>query len=123
MLLYSGVRRGEALALKWKNVDMDMACLSVMETAYKLNGEYAIKEPKTPHSRRQVALVPSLALILREHRAKQEAEDALPGQQEAAAQKFENFLADKGQKRNVGNMSTTGGRVDIGVRGFEPPAT
>jgi integrase len=31
-----------------------------------------IKEPKTPHSRRTVALPPSLAILLRQHRADQE---------------------------------------------------
>ena len=46
--------------------------LSVNETAYKLgSGEYIIKEPKTPHSRRTVALPPSLALLLRQHREDQ----------------------------------------------------
>jgi len=72
-LLYTGLRRGELLALKWKNVDLDMATLYVVETAYKLNdGTYVIKEPKTPHSRRGVSLPPSLALLLRQHRSDQE---------------------------------------------------
>jgi len=71
-LLYTGLRRGEALALRWRNLDLDFASLSVTETAYKLgSGEYVIKEPKTPHSRRTVALPPSLALLLRQHRQDQ----------------------------------------------------
>jgi len=50
-----------------------MAYLSVVETAFKLgNGEYVVKEPKTPHSRRTVALPPSLALLLRQHRSDRE---------------------------------------------------
>jgi integrase len=72
-LLYTGLRRGELLALKWRNVDLDLACLRVEETGYKLGkGEYVIKEAKTPHSRRSVALSPSLALLLRRHRSDQE---------------------------------------------------
>ncbi len=72
-LLYTGLRRGEALALKWRNVDLDLANIYVAETAYKLsNGEYIIKEPKTAHSRRTVALTPSLALLLRKHKNDQE---------------------------------------------------
>jgi len=72
-LLYTGLRRGESIALRWRNVDLDMASLSVVETAFKLgNGEYVIKEPKTPHSRRTVALPPSLALLLRQYRSDQE---------------------------------------------------
>ncbi len=78
-LLYTGMRRGEALALKWKNVDLDVACLSILETGYKLNGQYIIKEPKTPSSRRQIALTASLASLLRDHRAKQNADALLMG--------------------------------------------
>jgi len=60
-LLYTGLRRGELLALRWRNLDLDNATLTVVETAYKLgNGKYVIKEPKTAHSRRTVTLPPSL---------------------------------------------------------------
>ena len=56
-LLYTGLRRGELIALHWRNLDLDSGTLSVVETAYRLgNGEYRIKEPKTPQSRRSVTL-------------------------------------------------------------------
>ena len=72
-LLYTGLRRGEGLALRWRNVDLEMVSLSILETAYKLgNGKYVIKEPETLHSRRTVALPPSLALLLRRYRSDQE---------------------------------------------------
>ena len=72
-LLYTGLRRGELLALRWGNLDLDMASIHVVESAHKLSsGEYVIKEPKTAHSRRTVALPPSLALLLRQHRSDQE---------------------------------------------------
>jgi integrase len=72
-LLYTGLRRGELLALRWRNLDLDLSELHVLETAYKLsNGEYVIKEPKTMHSRRRVSLPPSLALLLRQYRKDQE---------------------------------------------------
>ena len=71
-LLYTGLRRGELLALKWRNVDLDKGHLYVVETAYKLgDGRYIIKEPKTPHSRRTVALPPSLVLLLHEYQVDQ----------------------------------------------------
>jgi integrase len=42
-LLYTGLRRGELLALRWRNLDLDSGKLTVVETAYKLgNGEYRI---------------------------------------------------------------------------------
>ena len=55
------------------------AYLSVLEAAYKLNGTYVVKEPKTPHSRRRIALPPSLALVLRQHRGEQQAQRAVLG--------------------------------------------
>ena len=85
LLLHTGLRRGEALALKWKNIDLGLASLgvsaylSVVEAAYKLNGIYVIKERKISHSRRWVALSPSLGLVLRQHKADQEAQRTLLG--------------------------------------------
>ncbi len=61
LLLHAGLHRGEALALKWKNIDLGLASLgvsaylSVVEASYKLNGTYVIKEAKTSHSRRRIA--------------------------------------------------------------------
>lgn len=71
-LLYTGLRRGELLALEWRNVDLDGGQLYVIETAYELSdGRYIVKEPKTSHSRRTVALPPSLISLLREYHADQ----------------------------------------------------
>ena len=78
-LYCTGLRRGEGLALRWRNVDLDMACFFVVETAYKLNGTYIIRQPKTAKSRRGVALPPSLALLLREYKAGREVERLLLG--------------------------------------------
>jgi integrase len=72
-LLYTGLRRGELLALRWRNLDLESAKLTVVETAYKLgNGTYVIKEPKTPQSRRTVTLPPSLVELFNVYRADQE---------------------------------------------------
>ncbi len=84
LLLHTGLRRGEALAQKWKNIDLGLASLgvsaylSVTETLYK-NGTYVIKEPKTSSGKRRIALSPSPALVLRQHRADQQAQQALLG--------------------------------------------
>ena len=72
-LLYTGLRRGELLALRWRNLDLTKGNLTVVETAYKLgNGDYIIKEPKTAHSRRSVTLSTSLIELLRAYRIDQE---------------------------------------------------
>ena len=72
-LLCTGLRRGELLALRWRNLDLDKSILHVTKTAFKLgNGEYVIKEPKTSHSRRAVSLPPSLVVLLKEYHSDQE---------------------------------------------------
>jgi len=72
-LLYTGLRRGELLALRWRNLDLDSGALTVVETAYRLgNGEYRIKEPKTAQSRRTVTLPSSLVELFKIYRADQE---------------------------------------------------
>ncbi len=72
-LLYTGLRRGELLALRWRNLDLEGARLMVVETAYKLdNGKYVLKEPKTAHSKRCVSLPQSLVELFKYYRADQE---------------------------------------------------
>ena len=72
-LLYTGLRRGELLALRWRNLDLKRGTLTVIATAYKLgNGDYIIKEPKTAQSRRSVTLPPSLVELFRAYQADQE---------------------------------------------------
>jgi integrase len=61
------------LALRWRNLDLDKARLTVVETAYQLgNGEYVIKEPKTIHSRRTVLLSVGLVELLKQYRVDQQ---------------------------------------------------
>lgn len=72
-LLYTGLRRGELLALRWRNLDLEAEKIIVVETAYKLgSGEYVIKEPKTAHSRRSVSMSQSLVELFKRYRVDQE---------------------------------------------------
>jgi integrase len=72
-MLYTGLRRGELLVLRWRNLDLENAKLMVVESGHKLdNGEYIIKEPKTAKSRRTVVLPDSLVELLKAYRADQE---------------------------------------------------
>ena len=69
---HTGLRRSELLALRWQSVDLDFATLSVTETIHRLRtGEYVFNPPKSKRSKRNIALSPSLAILLREHKAKQ----------------------------------------------------
>jgi integrase len=70
-----GLRRGEALALRWEHVDLDAAKLTVTGTlkASKGGGVY-VNPPKTSAGRRTIPLVAGTAQALRDHRRRQLAE-------------------------------------------------
>ena len=72
-LAYTGLRRSELLGLRWEDVDLQKSTLSVVRSLHQLRGgKYIFSEPKTKRSRRQIALSPSLAIVLWEHWLKQE---------------------------------------------------
>ncbi len=78
--LFSGLRRSEILGLTWGNLDLDLCVLSVTQTLHKLTrGRYVIQPPKTRKSRRQVAMSPSLALLLRDYKEQVETQRLLLG--------------------------------------------
>lgn len=80
LALFTGMRRSELLALRWSDVDLDLAHVSVARTLHHLrDGTTIFRVPKTPKGRRLVALPPSAALVLREHRDNQKAESILLG--------------------------------------------
>ena len=74
LALYTGMRRSELLGLRWKDVDLGMATVSIVQVMHKLrDGSIVFSEPKTAKSRRMVVLTPTSALALKEHRQKREA--------------------------------------------------
>ena len=81
-LTWTGLRRSELLGLRWKDVDLILASLRVVQSVQRLNtGEFIVQEPKTASGRRTIALSPASCLVLREHRQKQEADATLLGKQ------------------------------------------
>jgi integrase len=67
-----GVRQGEALALRWSDVDFEHALISIRRSLVRIGGEFKLDEPKTPRSRRTLGpLPPALMESLRAHRQRQ----------------------------------------------------
>ena len=75
--LSTGMRLGELLGLRWCDVDLDSESLSVVQTLYKRCGVCEMREPKSPHSQRQIAMPKSLITLLEQHKAIQEAQKVL----------------------------------------------
>jgi integrase len=74
LALTLGMRQLEILGLRWADVDLDARMLRVRQTLQRIGGEIYIKEPKTPRSRRPLALTPSLVAALLAHKDRQEFE-------------------------------------------------
>jgi integrase len=80
----TGLRRGEFLALRWSDVDLDAATLRVSRSLERIEifnddnpeerkAELRFKEPKTPGSRRSIPLPRFAVDRLRRHRREQRA--------------------------------------------------
>lgn len=72
LLLMTGMRRGEALALHWADTHLDEGYADVKYTLdYGKGGHYTFAPPKTERSRRRVPLNATAVAALRRHRAQQ----------------------------------------------------
>jgi integrase len=71
-IAYTGVRRGEAVALRWANVDLERRVVSIVETAQRFTGQGIVFQPtKSSASRRGITLDPGTIDMLRAHRGNQ----------------------------------------------------
>jgi integrase len=71
LAIATGMRRGELLALRWKNVNLDASEVKVERSLEQTKAGLRFKAPKTKHGRRTISLPASAADMLREHRKKQ----------------------------------------------------
>ncbi len=79
LLATTGMRRGEALGLRWSDVDLDAGRLRVVQTIISIRDKVSIGEPKTARGRRPIALDPSTVAELRTHRKRMLEERLLVG--------------------------------------------
>ena len=71
LYLTAGLRRGEALGLRWADIDLDARRLAVRRTLVAVGYKVEWSQPKTERSRRVVALDPDTILVLKAHRKAQ----------------------------------------------------
>src|SRR5258708_14435141 len=75
-----GLRQGEALGLRWQDVDLEMGYLRVSKQLQRVNRKLQLVEPKTKRSRRTLAMPAVINRALMEHRVRQDRERAEAGQ-------------------------------------------
>lgn len=66
MLLYTGMRKGELLALRWEDIDRDAGVIHVTKSVYHAGSAPIVKEPKTESGKRTVVLLDALREVLPE---------------------------------------------------------
>ncbi|MFD3267133.1 tyrosine-type recombinase/integrase [Lactobacillus johnsonii] len=72
LLSSTGLRKSEALALTWQDIDLNNNTLSVNKTlAYGLGGKTIIQSPKSPKSKRILPISDSLKEVLIDYKQKQ----------------------------------------------------
>jgi integrase len=72
LALSTGMRRGELLALRWKDIDFEAEQLTVNQGLVRISGKGLVfQEPKTALSNRVISLAPAVAQVLKEHREQQ----------------------------------------------------
>lgn len=63
-----GLRRGELLGLRWKDIDFAEKVLRVRQQVIRLDNEIMVTRPKTPSAKRDLPLPDDVVTLLREHR-------------------------------------------------------
>jgi integrase len=63
--------RGEALGLRWGDIDLKRSRLSIQRAVTVVDYEIRLSEPKTSRGRRSVSIDPTTAAVLAAHRKRQ----------------------------------------------------
>lgn len=71
VLLASGMRRGEALGLRWQDVGWEHQTLSIRQSVVLLHNKPVVQQPKTRSSRREVPVSREVMAALRAHERQQ----------------------------------------------------
>ncbi|TAK59369.1 MAG: site-specific integrase, partial [Dehalococcoidia bacterium] len=102
LALTTGMRQGELLALRWRDIDLDTCCLNVRGSLQRSTLGLAIGDPKTRKSRRRIELSAAAVEALSRHQQQQERErlDQGPAWQEQGLV----FANELGRPMEAGNL-------------------
>ena len=74
LMAFSGIRRGEALGLRWVDLDFETGVLTIRQQAVQVGHEVVFGAPKTRAGQRRVDLDEGTIAVLRGVRRRQAAE-------------------------------------------------
>lgn len=70
-IAFTGLRKGEALALKWNEIDLENKTITVNHTAVILDGKQVLQSPKTKTSKRIIQIDDNTVKVLKSWRLQQ----------------------------------------------------
>jgi integrase len=79
LCLSVGLRQGEALGLRWEDLDFETRTLTIRYQLQRINGKLTLVEPKTEKSRRSISLPQIAVSALSAHQELQRQERELAG--------------------------------------------
>lgn len=79
MALGTGMRQAELLGLRWQDIDLEHASLTIRYSLARAGGRYFLDEPKTRRSKRPLTLPSVVVDALREHQLRQREERIAAG--------------------------------------------
>ncbi len=74
-----GLRQGEALGLRWEDIDFDGGTIRVRNQLQRIDGKLTLVPPKTKRSRRALVMPTMIVDSLRQHEKRQVAEKLWAG--------------------------------------------
>jgi len=74
LLITSGMRPGEALGLKWKDIDFEVERISINRSLSRVGSIWSLEDPKNQNSRRSIPISSVVLQDLKEHKEIQDEE-------------------------------------------------
>ncbi len=65
LMAYTGLRQGEALALKWSDIDFENKKITINKTAVRIKEKQSLQTPKTKNSKRVISIDSATLSILK----------------------------------------------------------
>ncbi|MBT2735330.1 site-specific integrase [Bacillus sp. ISL-7] len=79
LLIYTGARKGELLAISWDDIDFEAGSIRFWKTLFHTNGKHLFQTPKTKNSKRLISLDDKTLALLKKWRICQMEEDFANG--------------------------------------------